>query len=220
MRRTYTACASSTDACYTASSPGHDTTPPLPSRQATAAPSPFRHGTPPLVPSRQAPAAPSPLRHDTPPLVSPRPGPAALLHRLLSLFVVGAQAYSHGVNGHRGAARSWARGEVATGVACVAPPPLVPPRPTPAIPPPLPGTTPRHLCLLDWRLLHRLLSGTTTRYLCLLDRRLLHRLLSGTTLRRLCLPGRGLLNRLLSLFVLGAQAYSHGVNGYRGAARS
>jgi hypothetical protein len=91
----------------------------------------------------------------------------------VSLFVVGAQAYSHGVNGHRGAARSWAHGEVAPGGACVATPPLVPPRPTPAIPPPLLGTTPRHLCLLDRRLLRRLLSGTTPRYFCLLDRRLL-----------------------------------------------
>ena len=33
------------------------------------------------------------------------------------------------------------------------------------------GTTPRHLCLLDSRLLYRLLSGTTPRHLCLLDRR-------------------------------------------------
>ena len=39
---------------------------------------------------------------------------------------------------------------------------------------------PCHLCLLDRRLLYRLLSGTAPRHLCLLDRRLLHRLLSGT----------------------------------------
>jgi hypothetical protein len=79
--------------------------------------------------------------------------------------------------------------------ACVAPPPLVPPRPSPDTPPPLLGTTPCHLYLLDRRLLHCLLSGTTPRYLCLLDRRLLHRLLSGTALRRLCLPGQCLLRR-------------------------
>ena len=115
---------------------------------------------------------------------------------------------------------SRAHGEVAPEDACVAPPPLVPPRPTPATPPPLLGTTPRHLCLLDRRLLRRLLSGTTPRHLCLLDRRLLHRLLSGTALRRLCLPGRGPLRRLLSLFVVGERASSHGVNAHRGAAKS
>jgi hypothetical protein len=57
LRRTSAACASPTDTCFTASSPGHDTPPPLPSRQAPAAPPPVRHDTPPLVPSRKAPAA-------------------------------------------------------------------------------------------------------------------------------------------------------------------
>ena len=77
--------------------------------------------------------------------------------------------------------------------ACVAPPPLVPPRPTPAIPPPLLGTTPCHLCLLDRRLLYRLLSGTAPRHLCLLDRRLLQARRAQGCRRRQNLSGeRGL----------------------------
>ena len=50
------------------------------------------------------------------------------------------------------------------------------------------------LCLLDRRLLHRLLSWVRAPcHLCLLDRRLLYRLLSGTAPRHLCLLDRRLL---------------------------
>jgi len=105
------ACASSIDAWYTAPSPGHDTPPPLPSRQAPAAPPPVRHDTPPLVPSRQAPAASAKSTR--------MPSPSKS---------VGGERSGLGQAGASEEDAHGARGGLPAGP-CVAPPPLVPPRP-------------------------------------------------------------------------------------------